>query len=38
MVRAFDANASRTLGYDEFMRLHNFLINGGGAGARGPGG
>jgi hypothetical protein len=27
MVRAFDSNASRTLGFDEFTRLHNFLIN-----------
>lgn len=27
MVRAFDQNSTRTLGYDEFMRLHNFLVN-----------
>jgi Ca2+-binding EF-hand superfamily protein len=27
MVRAFDATQSRTLGFDEFQRLHNFLVN-----------
>ncbi|KIZ06329.1 Peflin [Monoraphidium neglectum] len=27
MVRAFDQNSTRNLGYDEFQRLHNFLVN-----------
>ncbi|KAI8467604.1 MAG: hypothetical protein J3K34DRAFT_429949 [Monoraphidium minutum] len=27
MVRAFDQNASRTLNFEEFQRLHYFLVN-----------
>ncbi|GBF97054.1 hypothetical protein Rsub_09527 [Raphidocelis subcapitata] len=27
MVRAFDTNGTRTLAFDEFQRLHNFLVN-----------
>jgi len=27
MIRAFDTDNSRTLGYDEFQRLHFFLVN-----------
>lgn len=27
MIRSFDVNRSRTLGFDEFSRLHYFLQN-----------
>lgn len=27
MVRAFDSTSTRTLGFDEFQKLHLFLLN-----------